>query len=116
MAWHERRLIGAFPSANMLIDRLPVYYKQRDAHFYPGWVFALPELVLQFPLILVESWIYTLMVYFMVGFYSSARLLVFWGFMFMAGVWGMSLFMAISAVARSHTVAVAFQVRAATAS
>jgi hypothetical protein len=95
----------------MLIDRLPVYYKQRDAHFYPGWVFALPELVLQFPLIMAESWVWTLMVYFMVGFYSSARLLVFWGFMFTTGVWGLSLFMAMSALCRSHAVATAIQVR-----
>lgn len=60
------QLVGAFPASAILIDRLPVYYKQRDAHFYPAWCFALPELILQLPLMLAESWIWTLMVYFMV--------------------------------------------------
>lgn len=33
---------------------------------YPGWCFALPELLLQAPLIATEATIWTLMVYFMV--------------------------------------------------
>lgn len=45
-----------------------------------------------------------------IGFYNSVRVLVFWGFMLVASVWGLSLFMAISAIARSHAVAIALQV------
>lgn len=32
------------------------------AHFYPGWCFALPELILNLPLTMAETWIWTLMV------------------------------------------------------
>lgn len=45
------------------------------------------------------------------GFYVSPRILVFWGFMFMSALWGLSLFMAIAAISRSHAVATAIQVR-----
>ncbi|GAB4822452.1 hypothetical protein N2152v2_009498 [Parachlorella kessleri] len=103
------QLVGAFPASAILIDRLPVYYKQRDAHFYPGWAFALPEIILQLPLIFAESWIWTLLVYFLVGFSTSVRILVFWGFITVTSLWGLSLFMAVSAVARSHSIAVAVQ-------
>ena len=46
----------------------------------------------------------------MVGFYTSARLLMFWAVLFMTGAFASSLFMAIGAVARSQAIASALQV------
>jgi hypothetical protein len=62
------QVAGAFPDGAVLIQRLAVFYKQRDAHFYPAWCFAAPQVLLRMPWAFVETWIWTLMVYFMVGF------------------------------------------------
>lgn len=50
----------------MLVLRLPVYYKQRDMHFFPPFHFALSSIVLRLPWIFVDTWIWTAFVYFLV--------------------------------------------------
>ncbi|EFN53196.1 hypothetical protein CHLNCDRAFT_36538 [Chlorella variabilis] len=99
----------SFAAPGLLIERLPTYYKHRDAHFHPAWCFALPEILLQMPLIATEATIWTAMIYFMVGFVISVRLLVFWGIMFVAGVCGLSLFFLLAVFAKTITVAAALQ-------
>ncbi|EFN53324.1 hypothetical protein CHLNCDRAFT_58610 [Chlorella variabilis] len=99
----------SFAAPGLLIERLPTYYKHRDAHFHPAWCFALPEILLQMPLIATEATIWTAMIYFMVGFVVSVRLLVFWGIMFVAGVCGLSLFFLLAVFAKTITVAAALQ-------
>lgn len=103
------QLVVSFAAPGLLIERLPVYYKQRDAGFYPAFCFALPEILMQVPLIFTEACIWTLMVYFMVGFATSARLFIFWGFMMVAGVFGLTLFFVIAMFTKTITVAAAFQ-------
>ncbi len=48
-------------------------------------------------------------VYFMVGFVVSARILVFWGVMLLAGTCGLSLFMLLAIFSPTVTVAAALQ-------
>lgn len=31
------QLVVSFAAPGLLIERLPVYLRQRNAHFYPGW-------------------------------------------------------------------------------
>lgn len=52
--------------------RLPVFFKQRDALFYPAWAFALPIWLLRLPLSVMESGIWILLTYYTVGFAPSA--------------------------------------------
>jgi hypothetical protein len=53
------------------IEKLPVFYKQRDLLFYPSWIYSLPGAILGIPLssINVVFWVAT--TYFVVGFDSS---------------------------------------------
>jgi hypothetical protein len=31
------QLVVSFAAPGLLVERLPVYYRQRDAHFMPAW-------------------------------------------------------------------------------
>ncbi|KAL6565506.1 hypothetical protein OROHE_004561 [Orobanche hederae] len=46
-------LFNGFMEVPMLIAKLPVFYKHRDLHFYPCWVYTLPSWFLSIPLSLV---------------------------------------------------------------
>ena len=56
----------------MTIFKLPVFYKQRDFNFYPGWAFGLPIWLLKIPLSFLESMIWTILTYYTIGFAPSA--------------------------------------------
>ncbi|KAL0927355.1 hypothetical protein M5K25_001518 [Dendrobium thyrsiflorum] len=48
------------------IVRLPVFYKQRD--LYPAWAYTIPISLLKIPLSLVESFIWTTLTYYVIGY------------------------------------------------
>lgn len=56
----------------MTVYRLPVFYKQRDFLFYPPWAFGLPIWILRIPLSLLESGIWVILTYYVVGFAPAA--------------------------------------------
>ncbi|TKY53483.1 Pleiotropic drug resistance protein 2 [Spatholobus suberectus] len=90
----------------MTINRLPVFYKQRDFLFYPAWAFALPIWVLRVPLSLLESGLWIILTYYTIGFAPAAsrffcQLLAFFSVNQMA----LSLFRFIAAVGRTKVVA-----------
>ncbi|KAJ1435974.1 P-loop containing nucleoside triphosphate hydrolase [Sesbania bispinosa] len=90
----------------MTINRLPVFFKQRDFLFYPSWAFALPIWVLRFPLSLLESGIWIILTYYTIGFAPSAsrffrQLLAF----FCVHQMALSLFRFIAAIGRTKVVA-----------
>ncbi|KAE9452153.1 hypothetical protein C3L33_15946, partial [Rhododendron williamsianum] len=89
----------------MTMLRLPVFYKQRDALFYPPWAFALPIWVLRIPVSLLESAILVGLTYYPIGFAPAAsrffrQLLAFFSIHQM----GLSLFRFIAAVGRTLVV------------
>ncbi|RDX92405.1 Pleiotropic drug resistance protein 2, partial [Mucuna pruriens] len=90
----------------MTINRLPVFYKQRDFLFYPAWAFALPIWVLRIPLSLLESGLWIILTYYTIGFAPAAsrffrQLLAF----FCVNQMALSLFRFIAAVGRTKVVA-----------
>ena len=56
----------------MTVFRLPVFYKQRDALFYPAWAFGLPIWVLRIPISFMESGIWIILTYYTIGFAPAA--------------------------------------------
>ncbi|KAG5562936.1 hypothetical protein RHGRI_005614 [Rhododendron griersonianum] len=90
----------------MTVLGLPVFYKQRDALFYPPWAFALPIWVLRIPISLLESAIWVVLTYYTIGFAPAAsrffrQFLAFFSIHQM----GLSLFRFIAAVGRTQVVA-----------
>ncbi|CAK9136579.1 unnamed protein product [Ilex paraguariensis] len=61
-------LFNGFMEVPMLIAKLPVFYKHRDLHFYPCWVYTLPSWLLSVPLSIFESGIWVAATYYVVGF------------------------------------------------
>ncbi|KAK6136023.1 hypothetical protein DH2020_030233 [Rehmannia glutinosa] len=90
----------------LTVLRLPVFFKQRDALFYPAWAFSLPIWVLRIPLSLMESLIWIVLTYYTIGFAPEAsrffrQLLAFFALHQMA----LSLFRFIAALGRTQVVA-----------
>ncbi|KAK1295575.1 Pleiotropic drug resistance protein 3 [Acorus calamus] len=61
-------MVNGFPELAMTVSRLPVFYKQRDFYFYPAWACAVPASILKIPISLVESFIWTSLTYYVIGY------------------------------------------------
>ncbi|XP_073127803.1 pleiotropic drug resistance protein 2-like isoform X2 [Henckelia pumila] len=90
----------------MTIFRLPVFFKQRDALFYPAWAFALPIWLLRIPISIMESGIWVILTYYTVGFAPAASRF-FRQYLAFVGVHQMALglFRFIAALGRTQVVA-----------
>ncbi|MQM16819.1 hypothetical protein Taro_049778 [Colocasia esculenta] len=65
-------MFNGMAELSMTVQRLPVFYKQRDFLFYPAWAFALPFWLLKIPLSFLESGIWVILTYYVIGFAPSA--------------------------------------------
>ena len=61
-------MMNGFSDLAMTILKLPVFYKQRDLHFYPSWAYALPSWILKIPATVLEVTIWVVMTYYVIGF------------------------------------------------
>ncbi|KAK9149767.1 hypothetical protein Scep_008524 [Stephania cephalantha] len=61
-------LFNGFAELSMSIEKLPVFYKQRDLLFYPSWAYALPAWILGIPISFVEVFTWTVTTYYVIGF------------------------------------------------
>ncbi|KAK2076469.1 hypothetical protein QBZ16_000994 [Prototheca wickerhamii] len=84
-------LLGGVTECHMLIMRLPVFYKQREMMFYPGWCFAVPSFLFRVPFCFVDGTLWSCIVYFAIGFSRSSRFFVFWLILVLTSVWSTSL-------------------------
>ncbi|KAH6772588.1 pleiotropic drug resistance 9, partial [Perilla frutescens var. hirtella] len=65
-------LIDGMPELTMTIARLPVFFKQRDLHFYPAWAYAIPATILKIPMSLLAAVVWTSLTYYAIGFSPEA--------------------------------------------
>ncbi|XP_038878639.1 ABC transporter G family member 38 isoform X2 [Benincasa hispida] len=90
----------------LTIDKLPVFYKQRDLLFYPSWAFSLPSSFLGIPMSFIEVALWVATTYYVVGFYPSFTRVVKQFFVYtLSGQMSYALFRCIAALARDHVVA-----------
>ena len=69
----------------MMVESLPIFYTQRDNLFYSAWAFALPTTLLRIPYSLLESFLWSIIVYWSVGLApSAARFFTFWLLLFLS--------------------------------
>lgn len=61
-------MFNGFAEMSMTIARLPIFYKQRDLQFYPSWAYALPAWIIKIPISLIESFLWVLFTYYVIGF------------------------------------------------
>lgn len=65
-------LFNGYSELSLLVFRLPVFYKQRDNLFYPAWTWTLSSSLLQIPYSIVESVVWSCVVYYTIGFAPAA--------------------------------------------
>ena len=53
--------------ALLQIDRIDVFFRQRDNLFHPAWAFVLPTTLIRLPISFVESLTWLVIVYFEAG-------------------------------------------------
>ncbi|CAL8463057.1 g2591 [Coccomyxa elongata] len=63
--------MGAMPEMGITFANKPVTFKQRDNRFFPPSAYALALLLVRIPFQLVEAALFTLVVYFWVGFHAA---------------------------------------------
>ncbi|GJP35639.1 hypothetical protein CLOM_g20158, partial [Closterium sp. NIES-68] len=95
----------------ILIERLPIFYRERDALLYPAWSYAIPMALISIPYSFALAIAWTSIVYYLVGFAPQpdrffAQLLMW----FLIHQVGMSLFRFVASVGRSRGVSNTFGV------
>ncbi|CAA0839380.1 ABC transporter G family member 40, partial [Striga hermonthica] len=61
-------LFNGMAEIALTIQKLPVFYKQRNFFFYPGWAYALPLWITKIPVSIVEVGAFTILTYYGIGF------------------------------------------------
>ncbi|KAM1576824.1 hypothetical protein ACFX15_032561 [Malus domestica] len=61
-------VVDGIPEMSMTLQRLEVFYKQRDLCFYPAWAYAVPATLLKVPVSLVVSLVWTSLAYYVIGY------------------------------------------------
>ncbi|KAE9604447.1 putative sulfate-transporting ATPase [Lupinus albus] len=90
---------AGFFEVPIMVDKLPVFYKQRDQQFYPSWAFSLPSSVLGIPKSIVEIFFWVAITYYSLGLLRHFFLLL------LNSVMACSLFTCIAVTMRDHIVA-----------
>ncbi|XP_042049448.1 pleiotropic drug resistance protein 1-like [Salvia splendens] len=52
----------------MTIQKLPVFYKQRNFYFFPAWTYSLPLWLVSIPVSVVEVFSFTVLTYYEIGY------------------------------------------------
>ncbi|CAI0544500.1 unnamed protein product, partial [Linum tenue] len=100
---------NGFAELPLLIGRLPVFYKQRDNLFHPAWAWSLASFVVRVPYSIIEAVMWTVVVYYSVGFAPSVgRFFRFMFLLFWMHQAAMSIFRTMAAVARDPVIANTF--------
>ncbi|XP_022843334.1 ABC transporter G family member 35-like [Olea europaea var. sylvestris] len=63
---------NGFSELSLAIQRLPVFYKQRDLLFHPPWAFTLPTILLKIPISIFETIVWMVIAYYTIGFAPEA--------------------------------------------
>jgi hypothetical protein len=61
-------MFNGFAELSLTIQKLPVFYKQRDLLFFPSWAYSLPICVTRIPISFLEAGIWVFMTYYVIGF------------------------------------------------
>ncbi|XP_010273226.1 PREDICTED: pleiotropic drug resistance protein 1-like [Nelumbo nucifera] len=102
-------LFNGLAEGQMTIMKLPVFYKQRDAMFFPSWVYSLSTFITRIPVSLIESSIWVILTYYTVDLAPNpGRFFCQLLLMFNLHQMSLSLFRFIAALGRNEIVANTF--------
>eukprot|EP00877_Chromochloris_zofingiensis_P010755 jgi/Chrzof1/5933/Cz16g21030.t1 len=64
--------MGAMPQLALVLASKPVWFKHRDNYFYPAYAHGVAMAITQFPLSIIDASLFSLITYFMIGYYRDA--------------------------------------------
>ncbi|KAE8684728.1 ABC transporter G family member 29 [Hibiscus syriacus] len=99
-------MFNGFSELSMMINRLQVFYKQRDLLFHPAWTFTLPSFLLKVPISMLESVVWMAVTYYTIGFApETSRLFKQFLLVFLAQQMAAGLFRLIAGLYRTIVIA-----------
>ncbi|KMT19204.1 hypothetical protein BVRB_1g015960 [Beta vulgaris subsp. vulgaris] len=99
-------MFNGLSELSLMIFRLPVFYKQRDNCFYPAWAWSLSSWVLRVPYSVLESVVWSCVVYYTVGFApATGRFFRFMLLLFVIHQMALGLFRMMATLARDMVIA-----------
>ncbi|XP_050236360.1 ABC transporter G family member 31 [Mercurialis annua] len=102
-------MFNGFSELSLLIFRLPVFFKQRDNNFHPGWAWSVVSFILRLPYSFIESFAWSCVVYYSVGFTPEpGRFFRFMLLLFSVHQMALGLFRTMASIARDMVVANTF--------
>lgn len=102
-------MFNGLAEITLSVDRLPVFYKERDQMFYPAWASSIPTFITRISLSTLESAIWVILTYYVIGFAPEAsRFFRQFLLLFLISQMAYSLFRFIGAAGRTLTVASTF--------
>ncbi|KAM7279784.1 hypothetical protein ACFE04_006918 [Oxalis oulophora] len=102
-------LVDGFPELQMTVSRLAVFYGQRDMCFYPAWAYAIPAIILKIPLSLLESFVWTSLTYYVIGYSPEfGRFLRQFLLYFIVHLTSISMFRSIASLCRTVVASTTF--------
>ena len=60
-------MFSGFGELGLIMQRLPVFYRQRDKLFHPVWAYTLPSFLVSLPRILLETILWVFITYYIIG-------------------------------------------------
>ncbi|XP_071724267.1 LOW QUALITY PROTEIN: ABC transporter G family member 31-like [Rutidosis leptorrhynchoides] len=102
-------MFNGFSELPLMISRLPVFFKQRDSNFHPAWAWSLASWILRVPYSVMESIVWSCVVYYTVGFAPApGRFFRFMFLLFSVHQMALGLFRMMAALARDMVIANTF--------
>ncbi|CAO2840837.1 unnamed protein product [Amaranthus hypochondriacus] len=99
-------MFNGLSELSLMIFRLPVFYKQRDNCFYPAWAWSLSSWVLRVPYSVLESVVWSCIVYYTVGLAPTPeRFFRFMLLLFVIHQMALGLFRMVATLARDMVIA-----------
>ncbi|CAL5033830.1 unnamed protein product [Urochloa decumbens] len=61
-------MFNGLSEVQLTIKKLPIFYKHRDLLFFPAWTFGLANIILKVPVSLVETAVWVVLTYYVMGY------------------------------------------------
>ncbi|XP_057823291.2 pleiotropic drug resistance protein 1 [Cryptomeria japonica] len=102
-------MFNGMAELQMTLDKLPVFHKQRDFKFFPAWAYSLATWIMRIPLSLMESTMWIILTYYIIGFAPNPQRFFQQLLLYIAvSQSALGLFRFIAAVGRNRIVANTF--------
>ncbi|XP_010449957.1 PREDICTED: ABC transporter G family member 42 [Camelina sativa] len=99
-------LADGLPELALTISRIAVFCKQKELYFYPAWAYAIPSAILKIPISFLESFLWTSLTYYVIGYSPEmGRFIRQFLIFFALHLSCISMFRAIAAVFRDFVIA-----------